>query len=694
MYKRMIALTLSLVLLLSLLPGAFAKEEIPESIDRCCYTKRVVETKAMARPDFAGKLSEITPQRVEDTFRYLDDFYVHAHPEAALELHYGTEADRQVLLNLARVITKDCDTPKEMADAISSWVARNVRYDVQTSAYASDTFYRREGNCLSYAFLIQTLLRSLGVPAVLGDGWRGDMRSSDVELFNMEGHAWVFVYLNGQWELYDPLWLEESTTDREYMARWIYFDTVEFVTPAYDEGKLPPVAYDKAVVYFTGKTFHMYSDFFPQGAGLLTNFVNNIAVAFLSNQCEKDTGISDGWYYLDGVTDKDLMERGQVYTGGWLSYGDYWKGQNFGLTYAHANGMLIDGAVMEFDNRDYMMYSNQCLEILAQEDAYIITDGLLTLPTGYRGKFLDLPWAPDTREGCTITVQNRTPDIAVATVDGDVTCLKEGVGEFLYTMTRDEDQALMGSAILQIHVSDEERIPDYTDHVTEDPKPTEPKPTEPQPTEPQPTEPKPTEPQPTEPKPTEPQPTEPQPSEPETPEFSDVEKGSWYDSSVSFMVEKGLMYGVGNGRFNPTGDVTRAMLVTILYRVEGSPSVEGMSNPFTDVPKSWFTDAVIWAAGNGIVSGVGQGRFAPDTPITREQIAAILYRYEGQPQVSGSLSAFTDGSKVSSYARTSMIWATGVGLISGVGGGRLAPGDTATRAQIAAILTRYLQRGN
>ena len=262
----------------------------------------------------------------------------------------------------------------------------------------------------------------------------------------------------------------------------------------------------------------------------------------------------------------------------------------------------------------------------------------------------------------------------------------------------------MGSAILQIHVSDEERIPDYTDHVTEDPKPaepkptepkpTEPKPTEPQPTEPQPTEPKPTEPQPTEPKPTEPQPTEPKPSEPETPEFSDVEKGSWYDSSVSFMVEKGLMYGVGNGRFNPTGDVTRAMLVTILYRVEGSPSVEGMSNPFTDVPKSWFTDAVIWAAGNGIVSGVGQGRFAPDTPITREQIAAILYRYEGQPQISGSLSAFTDGSKVSSYARTSMIWATGVGLISGVGGGRLAPGDTATRAQIAAILTRYLQRGN
>ena len=669
MLKRSLALILSLVLLLSLLPGAYAEEEIPESIDRCCYTRRVVETRGMARPDFDGKLIEITPQRVEDTFRYLDDFYVEAHPEAALEIHYGTEEDRQILLTLAQVITKDCTTPKEKADAISSWVARNIYYDVETSAYASDTFYRREGNCLSYAFLIQTLLRSLGVPAVLGDGWRGNMETNTVELFNMEGHAWVFVYLDGQWELYDPLWLSESTTDRDYMAKWIYFDTVEFVTPAYDEEDLPPVPYDKSVAYYTGENFYLYSNGFPQGVGLLTNFVNNIAVAFLSNQCEEG-GSSDGWFYLDGVTDKTLMERGQVYTSGWLSYGDYRKGQDMGLTYAHANGMLIDGSIMEFDGRDYMMYSNQCLRVRASEDAYCITDGLFTLPVGYTGLFLDLPWAEGTREGCTITVQNNYPEIAVATAEGTVTCLQEGYAEFRYTMTRDEDQAMMGTAILQIIVSDEERVPDYTDHNTEDPTvPTEPT----DPTEPS-------------------EPTKPtEPVKPETPVFNDIQAGSWYEASVAYMVDSGLMNGVGKGKFNPTGNVTRAMLVTILYRAAGSPSVAGMNNPFKDVPQSWYTDAVIWAANKGVVNGVKPDRFNPDGNITREQIATILYRYEGSPDTAETLPPFADSGDISSYALKPMNWAIDNGLINGTGGGKLSPRNTATRAQIATILARYLQ---
>ncbi len=659
MAKRIWALLLVLSLLLTVLPGASAKEEQPESIDRCCYTQRVLETKALARPDFTGKLMEITPQRVEDTFRYLDDFYVKAHPEAALEIHYGTEEDRQVLLTLAQVITKDCTTHKEMADAISTWVARNIFYDVNTSAYASDTFYRREGNCLSYAFLIQTLLRSLGVPAVLGDGWRGDMEANTVDLFNMEGHAWVFVYLNGQWELYDPLWLAESTTDRDYMAKWIYFDTVEFVTPAYDEENLPPEAVDKTRAYFTGENFYLFSNFFPQGVGCLFNFVNNICVAFLSNQCEKEWGGSDGWYYLDGVTDKDLMEKGQIYTSGWLSYGDYRQGQDMGLTYAHANGMLIDGSVMEFDGRDYMMYGNECLRILAQDGAYTITDGRFTLPTGYTGLFMDLPWAPETREGCTITVENWNPDVAVATEDGTVTCLKEGFAEFMYTMTRDSDDSMMGSAILQIIVSDEERVPDYTDYGTQTPDPIEPT-----------------------------DPTE--PTEPIV--FNDLEKGSWYEDSVNFMVEQGLMNGVGNGRFNPTGNVTRAMLVTILYRAEGEPSVVGLRNPFADVPQAWYTDAVIWAADRGIVTGVEPDRFNPNGNITREQIATILYRYETEAEAPDTLPPFADSDQISPYALRPLNWAIAEGLINGVGNGLLAPRNTATRAQIATILARYLQR--
>ena len=157
------------------------------------------------------------------------------------------------------------------------------------------------------------------------------------------------------------------------------------------------------------------------------------------------------------------------------------------------------------------------------------------------------------------------------------------------------------------------------------------------------------------------------------------------------MVDSGLMNGVGKGKFNPTGNVTRAMLVTILYRAAGSPSVAGMNNPFKDVPRSWYTDAVIWAANKGVVNGVKPDRFNPDGNITREQIATILYRYEGSPDTAETLPPFADSGDISSYALKPMNWAIDNGLINGTGGGKLSPRNTATRAQIATILARYLQ---
>ncbi|MBP3412999.1 MAG: S-layer homology domain-containing protein [Oscillospiraceae bacterium] len=177
-----------------------------------------------------------------------------------------------------------------------------------------------------------------------------------------------------------------------------------------------------------------------------------------------------------------------------------------------------------------------------------------------------------------------------------------------------------------------------------------------------------------------------------TGQFIDIAADSWYAPSVEYMVTCGLMNGVGNNRFNPSGSVTRAMLVTILYRAAGSPSVEGILNPFTDVPNAWYRDAVVWAASQGVVNGVSKDRFNPNGAITREQIATILYRYEGVGDIEVDLDAFTDGSTVSGYAQQPMTWATQKGLINGVGSGKLAPANTATRAQIATILARYLQQ--
>jgi len=169
--------------------------------------------------------------------------------------------------------------------------------------------------------------------------------------------------------------------------------------------------------------------------------------------------------------------------------------------------------------------------------------------------------------------------------------------------------------------------------------------------------------------------------------YSDVSKDSWYYNAVEYVSEKGLMNGYNDGRFGPDDKVTRAMAVTTLYRMEGSPS-HSTDGSFPDVAKdAWYYDAVQWAVEKGIVQGYG-GIFDPDGQITREQLAAMFYRYKGSPAASGNLSGFTDRSSVSSWAADAMSWAVGNGIINGMGNNTLVPAGTATRAQLASILMR------
>lgn len=175
-------------------------------------------------------------------------------------------------------------------------------------------------------------------------------------------------------------------------------------------------------------------------------------------------------------------------------------------------------------------------------------------------------------------------------------------------------------------------------------------------------------------------------------DFADLPVESWYREGVSYALDRGLMNGVGSREFDPDGNVTRAMFVTILYRAENAPSVEGKSNPFTDVQNGkWYTEAVIWASDRGIVKGTSETTYSPDAPITREQIATILFRYSKSSPSDKSLSSFPDAGTVSSYAQNGMCWAVAEGIINGKDG-KLAPKENATRCQIAAILMRYLEK--
>ena len=175
-------------------------------------------------------------------------------------------------------------------------------------------------------------------------------------------------------------------------------------------------------------------------------------------------------------------------------------------------------------------------------------------------------------------------------------------------------------------------------------------------------------------------------------QFTDLTSGSWYYDGVRYALENGLMTGTSARTFAPDRPVTRAMLVTILWRLAGEPY--GRVSPFEDVlPGSWYAQAVSWAYDKGIVTGVTATSFQPGAPVTREQLCAILCRYAAltgkNTAASASLDAFTDRAQVSAYAEASVRWALQAGLLTGVGDGRLAPRSGATRAQLAVLLQRF-----
>ena len=190
--------------------------------------------------------------------------------------------------------------------------------------------------------------------------------------------------------------------------------------------------------------------------------------------------------------------------------------------------------------------------------------------------------------------------------------------------------------------------------------------------------------------------TPPVEQKPEELPFDDVSKNDWFYDDVEYVYESGLMQGVRTRMFEPNAPITRGMIVTILYRMEGWPAVSG-SCVFQDVaPGSYYESAILWAAAQGIVKGYDDTHFGPDDSITREQLAAILMRYAAyknqDTDVRASLNGFVDAGSISSYATNAVAWAVSGQLLAGVGGSRIAPAGNATRAQAAAILHRFLTK--
>ncbi len=170
--------------------------------------------------------------------------------------------------------------------------------------------------------------------------------------------------------------------------------------------------------------------------------------------------------------------------------------------------------------------------------------------------------------------------------------------------------------------------------------------------------------------------------------FSDVDTNAWYAGAVIYCREHNLMAGTGNNQFAPESNLTRAQLATVLYRIEGTPAVTG-TDTFTDTPDGvWYGDAVLWASQQELVSGYGGGLFGPNDPVTREQMTTIFWRYAGSPAAS-SENTFADEADIAAYAATAVDWSDSNSIVRPASSGTFAPKSNATRAQVADALMNY-----
>lgn len=173
--------------------------------------------------------------------------------------------------------------------------------------------------------------------------------------------------------------------------------------------------------------------------------------------------------------------------------------------------------------------------------------------------------------------------------------------------------------------------------------------------------------------------------------FTDVGQTDWYYDSIRILFDAGIVKGMTETTYEPNATTTRGQMAVLLHRVSGLPAPSGSGMPFRDVaPDAYYREAVLWGYHGGILKGTSDTTYAPEMSITREQFATMLYRLRGEPAVSGQLTGFSDSAMVSGYAGNAMLWATQNGIVNGMGDGTLAPTAFATRAQVAAMLLRYM----
>ncbi len=373
---------------------------------------------------------EHTPLMVENHFRYLNEIYIEKYPEMGLQMNYGFPEDWRIMAEHANSLVEGCATDREKADAIITWIVENIDYDENCNAvYSYDTLYDGIGNCLSQAMLMQDLCRSVGIPAVWGDGIKGDMTTMTVQDVHntMVGHAWCFVYLDGEWLLYDPVWGVHPYTDKDMIAQDYFLDTVEGITPVYDSNNQPAYRHPDSVYAYVDGRFMLYGDGKPStdfvNSGHLINLKLNLNVTLFQE--------NNGQSYVDEPERMDEMIPGEMFTKGWFAYGlqevvgENWKFYVLGREYARENGIRAYDVLLNYDDEPHF---NGYRMIIPLDDCRIQW-GWLTIRSGYTGQVL-LPYGYEEMKNdprVELVWESDNPEVTSVDENGVVTNHQEGV---------------------------------------------------------------------------------------------------------------------------------------------------------------------------------------------------------------------------------------------------------------------------
>ncbi|MBR3595569.1 MAG: hypothetical protein IKL47_01120 [Clostridia bacterium] len=442
--KRVLSLVITLVIIITAFPvAAFASETAAISM---------------------------TPDITDATYSYLNEIYIEKFPELGLEFSFCSAADKEVLQKLSNILTAECKTDKEKADAVVGWADRNVKYKsyVETTYYFPiDVFYYRTGNCLGLGLFISQVLRLAGVPAVFCAGTRGDMRDY-IKLENREiDHGWVMVYYNNRWNLYDPLFEVFGTSDREFISRWYFIDFIEGVSPYYEGMNCEYVYYGDSIFYIDGRFIHckngMPASEYWGNAAEGGSSLNGSVPYFTKNRYQQSPdGSRDGFNYVTDPERKQQMINDECYSDGWITYGESLA------YYTKTNGIIAGCTVKEFGGEKlFLPFGSMPLRLSGNADDYTLTWGAPTYILGEKIVTPEPLWVDsEIEKGRVITYESLNPDIATVSESGEITAVSEGYVSILIA-SRDsaDDPGCFYSGFIEIYIAEKEKVYDYSDNV-------------------------------------------------------------------------------------------------------------------------------------------------------------------------------------------------------------------------------------